>query len=72
MYPRISGDASDRLVDDASNSSTNRRLCRTRGESVWTTMFGSTGREHAGTSTREPSTSTTQTRQTLTGESVSR
>src|SRR6266699_5230498 len=35
-------------------------------------MPASTLREHAGTSTREPSSSTTQTRQTLTGVSVSR
>src|SRR5450759_4980079 len=34
-------------------------------------MPASTLREHAGTRTREPSTSTTQTRQTLTGVSVS-
>ena len=44
---------------------------RTRGESVWTTMPASTLREHDGTSTRAPSTSTTQTRQTFTGVSVS-
>ncbi len=35
-------------------------------------MPGSTLREHAGTRTREPVTSTTQTRQTLTGVRFSR
>ena len=35
-------------------------------------MPGSTRREQAGTSTREPATSTTQTRQTFTGVNVSR
>ena len=44
---------------------------RTRGESVCTAIPGSTLREHDGTSAREPSTSTTQTRQTFTGASVS-
>ena len=33
-------------------------------------MPGSTRREHAGTSTRDPVTSTTHTRQTLTGVNV--
>ena len=51
--------------------STSRRDVRTRSESVCTTIPGSTLREHEGTSTREPSSSTTQTRQTLTGVSVS-
>ena len=35
-------------------------------------MPGSTRREQAGTSAREPATSTTQTRQTLTGVRFSR
>ena len=48
-----------------------RRLVRTRSESVWTTIPSSTLREHAGTSVREPSSSTTQTRHTFTGVSVS-
>ena len=47
------------------------RLWRTRSESVLTTMPSSTLREHAGTSTRAPSISTTQTRQALTGCRVS-
>src|SRR5205807_8167354 len=59
-------------TDDASSSSTSRRLCRTRSESVRIFMPASTLREHAGTRTREPSTSTTHTRQTLIGVSVSR
>ena len=44
---------------------------RTRGESVCTTIPGATAREQAGTSAREPSSSTTQTRQTFAGSSVS-
>ena len=47
------------------------RLWRTRSESVLTTMSASTLREHAGASTRAPSSSTTHTRQTLAGCSVS-
>src|ERR1700693_762848 len=58
-------------TDEARSSSTSRRLCRTLSESVWIFMPASTLREQAGTSTREPSSSTTQTRQTLTGVSVS-
>src|SRR2546426_6420358 len=54
-------------TDDASSPRTRRRLCRPRSESVATFTPASTLREHAGTSTREPSSSTTQTRQTLTG-----
>ena len=50
-----------------SSSSTIRRLCRTRSESVWTTIPSSTLRAQDGTSTREPSTSTTHTRQALIG-----
>ncbi len=65
-----SGVASDRSTDDASSSNTSLRLILTRSESVFTTMPGSTLRAHAGTSTRDPSTSTTQTRQALTGVSV--
>src|SRR6185369_8568237 len=38
-----------------------------RSESVFTTMFASALREHEGTRTRAPSSSTTQTRQTFTG-----
>src|SRR5713226_8824687 len=59
-------------TEDASSSRTSRRLCRTRSESVWTFMPASTLREHAGTSTRDPSSSTTHTRQTFTGVRVSR
>ncbi len=47
------------------------RECRTRSESVRTFMPGSALREHDGASTRAPSISTTQTRQTLAGVSVS-
>ena len=59
-------------TDDARNSSTNRRLSRTRSESVWIFMPGSALREQAGTSVREPSSSTTQTRHTFTGVRLSR
>ncbi len=59
-------------TDEASNSSTSRRLRRTRSESVFTTMPGSALREQAGTSVRAPSSSTTQMRQTLTGVRFSR
>src|SRR5262245_3200111 len=48
-----------------------RRESRTRSESVVTTIPSSTFREHAGGRTREPSTSTTQIRQTFAGRSVS-
>src|SRR5206468_1012103 len=58
-------------TDDASSSSTNRRLWRTRAESVWIFIPSSTLREHAGTSTREPSSSTTHTRHTFTGVRLS-
>ncbi len=58
-------------TDEPSSSSTSRRLVRTRSESVRTTMPSSALREQAGTSVRAPSSSTTQTRQTLTGVSVS-
>src|SRR5713226_8165729 len=58
-------------TEEARSSRTRRRLWRTRSESVWIFMPASTFREHAGTRTREPSTSTTQTRQTFTGVSVS-
>jgi len=44
---------------------------RTRSESVSTTIPSSTFREQAGTSVRAFSSSTTQTRQTFTGVSVS-
>src|ERR1700723_2658937 len=71
MYPGIAG-AVERSTDDARNSSTIRRLRRTRSESVLMDMFGSTLREQAGTSVREPSSSTTHTRQTLTGVRLSR
>jgi hypothetical protein len=64
--------AVERSTDEPRNSSTILRLRRTRSESVWTSIPGSTLREHAGTRTREPSTSTTQTRQTLTGVRFSR
>ena len=72
MYPSISPERSDTSTEEARNSSTTRRLSRTRSVSVRTVMPGSTGREQAGTRARDPSTSTTQTRQTLTGVSVSR
>src|SRR5215471_17865583 len=71
MYCWIAG-AVERSTDEARNSSTTRRLQRTRSESVFTDMFASTLREQAGTSAREPSNSTTQTRQTLTGVRLSR
>src|SRR6266550_881452 len=71
MYARSCG-AVETSTDEARNSSTTRRLRRTRSESVRITMPASTLREQAGTSVREPSSSTTQTRQTFTGVSVSR
>jgi hypothetical protein len=61
----------DRSTEEARNSITILRLWRTRSESVWITMSGSTLREHAGTSVRAPSSSTTQIRQALAGISVS-
>jgi hypothetical protein len=67
-----SGDVSSRSTDEPRNSSTIRRDRRTRSLSVFTAMPFSTFREHAGTSTREFSTSTTQTRQTFTGVRFSR
>ena len=69
---RTSGAVSDMSTEDARNSSTMRRLVRTRSESVCTTMPGSALREHAGTSVRDFSTSTTHTRHTLTGVRFSR
>ena len=59
-------------AEDARNSSTIRRLVRTRSESVRTVMPGSALREQVGTSVREPSTSTTHTRHTFTGVRFSR
>ena len=61
-----------RSAEEARNSSTILRLVRTRSEAVCTTMPGSALREQAGTSVREPSTSTTQTRHTFTGVRFSR
>src|SRR6266568_1896772 len=58
-------------TDDARSSSTRRRLCFTRSEFVRTCMPASTLREHAGTRIRAPSSSTTQTRHTLTGVRLS-
>src|SRR5207248_4500478 len=58
-------------TDEARSSSTSRRLCLTRSESVLIFMPASTLREHAGTRTRAPSSSTTQTRHTFTGVRVS-
>ena len=49
-----------------------RRETRTRSDSVRIVIPGSTRREQAGTSTRDPVTSTTHTRQTLTGVKVGR
>ena len=63
----VAGPASETSTDEPRNSRTTLRDIRTRSESVWTSIPGSTGREQAGASTREPVTSTTQTRQTLTG-----
>ena len=48
-----------------------RREWFTRSESVWIFIPSSARREQAGTSVRAPSSSTTQTRQALTGRSVS-
>ena len=61
----------DRSTDEPSSSSTSRRLWCARSVAVRTTMPGSTRREHDGTSTREPSTSTMHTRQAFFGVSVS-
>src|SRR5271168_160791 len=71
MYSSILG-AVERSTEDARNSSTTRRLRRTRSESVLIDMLGSTLREQAGTSVRDPSSSTTQTRHTFTGVRLSR
>ena len=62
----------DRSTEEPSSSSTSLRLRSTRSLRVFTTIPGSTTREQDGTSTRAPSSSTTQMRQTLTGCSVSR
>jgi hypothetical protein len=64
--------AVDRSTDEASSSSTSFRASMTRGDCVRTIIPASTAREQLGASTRAPSTSTTQRRQTLTGFSVSR
>src|SRR5690606_2009858 len=61
---------SERSTDEASNSKTTFRAWRTASESVSTTIPSSTLREHEGTRARLPSTSTTHTRQTLTGVRV--
>ena len=61
------GPVSDTSTDEPRNSSTTLREVRTRSVSVWTSIPGSTGREQAGARTRDPVTSTTHTRQTLTG-----
>ena len=66
------GPASETSTDEPRSSSTILRECRTRSVSVWISMPGSTLREQAGTRTREPVTSTTHTRQTLTGVRFSR
>ena len=58
-------------TEEARNSITSLRECCTRSVSVLTFIPSSAVRLHAGTSTREPSTSTTQTRHTFTGRSVS-
>ena len=70
MYASASG-AVERSTDEPSSSSTSRRDVRTRSESVCTTIPSSALREHDGTSVRAPSSSTTQTRHTFTGVSVS-
>src|SRR5947209_5550844 len=71
MYGWKAG-AVETSTDDARNSSTRRRLRRTRSESVLMDMLGSTLREQAGTRVRDPSNSTTHTRQTFTGVRLSR
>ena len=67
----MAGPASEMSTDEPRNSRTILRDVRTRSESVWTSIPASTLREQAGTSTRDPVTSTTQTRQTLTGVRLS-
>src|SRR5579859_5898046 len=71
MYSPNAG-AVETSTAEARNSSTRRRLRRTRSESVLIDMPGSTLREQAGTRVRAPSSSTTQTRQTFTGVRLSR
>src|SRR5882724_12651270 len=71
MYPCTCG-AVERSTEEPRSSRTRRRERRTRSESVFTTIPGSALREQAGTRVREPSTSTTQMRQTLTGVRFSR
>ena len=70
-FQRATSGAIERSTDEPSSSSTSRRLWRARSVSVRTTMPCSTLREQDGTSTREPSTSTMQTRQAFFGVSVS-
>ena len=60
-----------RSTDEPSSSSTSRRLCLVRAVSVRTTMSSSRCREHDGTSTRDPSTSTMHTLQAFFGVIVS-
>ena len=61
----------ERSTEEASSSITSFRDTRTRSESVRTFIPASAVREHEGTSTRDPSSSTTQTRQTLAGRNGS-
>ena len=67
-----SPEASDTSAEEARNSRTIFREVFTRSESVCTFIPGSALREHDGTRVREPSTSTTHTRQTFTGVRFSR
>jgi hypothetical protein len=64
--------AVERSTEEARSSRTSLRLWRTLSESVATFIPGSAILEQDGTRVRLPSSSTTQTRQALTGVSVSR
>src|SRR4051812_49653657 len=63
--------ASDVSTLEPRNSITSLRDCRTRSVSVEIFIPASAVREHAGTSTRDPSTSTTHTLQALIGVRLS-
>src|SRR5262249_16039992 len=70
-YSRACG-AVERSTEEPRNSSTILRANPTPGEFVWILIRGSTLREQAGTSAREPDSSRTETRQTFTGVKFSR
>ena len=71
VFQRVTFFVNERSTEEPSNSSTSLRLWSVRSVSVRTTIPGSTLREHEGTNTREPSTSTMHTLQAFFGVMVS-